>query len=105
MPANDHSKMHAKRVETETYQCSVPELHKLNSCEHLKKEHGCTECQVEFEAFGPAFFKQESSSLQSSKKDDRTDLLDKRLLDESKIKGECLVASHGMLINCDNTSP
>ncbi len=61
--------------------------------------------EVEFEAFGPAFFKQDSSPPQSSKKEDRTDLLDKRLLDDTKIRGECLVASHGMLINCDNTSP
>ena len=81
--------MHNKRVDSLIYQCSVPELHRMNSCEVMKDEHGCSECSVEFESFAPAFPRLDGRHLEELPRGIQND--------------ECLISSHSMLLNCENT--
>ena len=86
---DDHTKMHNKRVDSLIYQCSVPELHRMNSCEVMKDEHGCSECSIEFESFAPAFPRLDGRHLEELPRGVQND--------------ECLISSHSMLLNCENT--
>lgn len=109
--SNDHSKMHPVRADSLQYQCSVAELHRLNSCDVMQQEYGCTTCEVEFESFGPAFEKfapsfvklKDDFDADENSGDDDDDDLYKRQLEGLQNDGVCLVASHSMLLNCDNT--
>ena len=68
----------------------------LNSCEALQREFGCNLCKKDFTTFGPAVKTVRSSYniIAAEKLEDRPRKLDD--LDE------CTIASHSMLLNCDN---
>ena len=82
---------------TTAFECSTQGLYALNSCDTLKAHFGCSICEKDFVTFGPAV-----NTSKSAYDMIMQDILGNGRKMVSSDMSVCVVASHTMLLNCDN---